>query len=87
MSGPETSREDLSEVLERFPAHADDIRRLAAESETFRNICEDYALAQAMLARLEAALKTEGTADKLLEYRALASELEENIAAVLQVTR
>ena len=44
---------DLGPVLARFPTDAMLIERLVAESEAFRTLCEEYALARSVLVRFE----------------------------------
>lgn len=69
----------VEEVIARFPEDRERIGRLAAESESFRSLCEDYALVLGTLAGLDGSVDDERFAD----YRALAVDLEREIAAVL----
>ncbi|WP_026873026.1 hypothetical protein [Inquilinus limosus] len=61
------------------------IGRLAAQSETFRSLCEDHQLAVETLERLVARCPTN---DKIIdEYHTLVKELEADIETVLQKIR
>ena len=89
MSGPATMPPEVRHVIDRFPAQADLIVRLAAQSETFRAICEDYALAVETLQRFEALgraqLENKAQVEhKIADYRGivldLAQEIERSLA-------
>jgi hypothetical protein len=69
----------MSLVAERFPNQAARALRLVGESESFRSLCEDYALAIGTLRRLEG-LGRVANDTKLEDYRALAVELERELA-------
>lgn len=84
MTDPEGSRLDLTQVLELFPDHAARIRRLAVVDETFSSICEDYALAKATLAHLEAFEATDQRAAEIADYRDLVADLEREIGVALK---
>jgi hypothetical protein len=84
MSGPETSRLDLTHVLEHFPHSAALVRRLVVVDDTFWSICEDYALARATLVKLEKLEQAEQNVTKLADYRALVADLEREIAEALR---
>jgi hypothetical protein len=60
------------------------ICRLAAQSKTFRSLCEDHQLAVEMLEGLMARSPTNA---KTTEYRSLVKELEADIEAILQRLR
>lgn len=68
-------------VIERFPEQADIIGALAAESETFRSICEDYDLGLATLRHFEARLGD--NRQKIIEYHTLVLDLEREIKLAL----
>jgi hypothetical protein len=70
-------------VILRFKEHAPQVMKLLSEDRGFRAICEDYALAVAMLGSLEQKFRQEPD-PVLREYRVMVSELEEEIAARLQ---
>lgn len=76
----------LNQVTQRFPAQADRIRALAASSEEFCALCEDYALAMATLQRLEASNDAKDHAN-LSEYRDVLTGLEQEIVSALAMTR
>ena len=89
MSDPATMPPEVKRVIERFPTQADLILRLAAQSESFRAICEDYALAVESLQRFEALARAqvENKAQverKIADYRGivldLAQEIERSLA-------
>jgi hypothetical protein len=84
MTDPKGSRLDLKQVLVLFPEQAPLVKRLAMESEAFRSICEDYALASSTLARLSAAGDAERNATVLSDYLLLVADLERDIAAALR---
>lgn len=86
MSEPEATRLDLTPVLDRFPDDAKLVRRLSVESEAFRGMCEDYALARTTLAQLEA-LAQEGEHPRISDYRTLVEDLEKEIVNALRDAR
>jgi hypothetical protein len=69
----------MSLVAERFPNQAAQALRLVGGSESFRSLCEDYALAIETLRRLEG-MRRAADDRKLDDYRALAAELERELA-------
>lgn len=75
----EGKRLDLSQILERFPKDAALVMRLVLESETFRNVCEDYVLARWTLSTIESTPEPERDRTRLADYRRLVRELEEEI--------
>jgi hypothetical protein len=83
MTGPEPSPFDIAQVLERFPRDAAVVAQLLVESETFRVVCEDYALARSTLARLEQSNQAREPPE-VADYRSLVVELEKEIAEALQ---
>lgn len=72
----------LARALERFPEEAGSIRQLFLADPSFRNVCADYSLACAGLARVEsvAAARTPSEID---EYRTLVRELEAEMMGML----
>ncbi len=75
---------ELSLVLERFPERALVIREVFLRDESFRSVCEDYALACDCLARFQA-LSDAQRRTEISDYRSLIAELETEIAALLRV--
>ena len=73
---------ELSLVLERFPERALVIREIFLRDESFRSICEDYALACDCLARFQA-LPDANRRTEVPEYRSVIAELEKELAALL----
>lgn len=75
---------ELGHVLERFPDRAALVRQLVLVDATFASICEDYALASATLARLEALPPAEQAGTEIADYRTLVADLEREIAEALR---
>ncbi len=73
-------------IVERFPEHELALERLARSSESFRSICEDYALGLEALERRERA--TDATDPKravmIAELRDSLAELETEIRQALE---
>jgi hypothetical protein len=69
-------------LVRRFPDRAGSIRRLEAEDQNFRAICEDYADALRALAHWQAA--DQSCHKKAEEYRRLVKELEDEALAALR---
>jgi len=76
----------MGQLLERFPSDAPLMERLLVENDTFRTLCEDLALARAMLVKLESFQSKRETA-KIAEYHQLAAELENEISEVLRCAK
>jgi hypothetical protein len=72
----------LTAVLQRFPDETDLIVGLAARSDTFRSLCEDYAVTRRALRCFEAAQDREHEAIAA-DYRNLTVELEHEIEEAL----
>ncbi len=90
MSGPATMPSEVKHVIQRFPAQADLIVRLAAQSESFRAICEDYALAIETLQRFEtlgrAQLENKAQVErKIADYRGIVLDLAQEIERSLGI--
>ena len=73
---------DLADVLQRFPGKSEVVIALLASNDTFRSLCEDYAVARDALHRLEA-----GEASRIADYRNLVRELEHDIAKALDTAQ
>lgn len=73
-------------VIERFPEHERAIERLARTSESFRSMCEDYAVGVEALRRWQRA--TDGAdqqrAVRIAELRESLAELEAEISQALE---
>lgn len=65
-----------------LPDRAEEIARLAANSEPFRSLCEDYALAVSTLRRLESENRQQDV-ERMVEYRELIGELERELSESL----
>jgi len=72
----------LRHVVDRYPARAALILRMATTDEEFRSLCEDYALAMNTLLRMEA-LDQKRIEHKIAEYRAIIDDLEREIGRAL----
>jgi uncharacterized protein YdcH (DUF465 family) len=70
--------DDLPDVWER----RDEIRQLSARNESFHDLCEDFAIAEAALHRWE---KSSGPDrdQRCAEYRELVSELRNEVETAL----
>jgi hypothetical protein len=68
----------LARALARFPEQAPVLRRLASVDGEFREICFEYELAQASLARFEARPDA-AERPEVDEYRTMIAELESEI--------
>jgi hypothetical protein len=76
----------VKHVMDRFPAEADLVLRCALESESFRSLCEDYALALEALRRLEA-FDRHMVESRIADYRVLMRELEREIQGILEISK
>lgn len=72
----------LALVGQLFPGRANDLARLAASSEAFRSLCEDYELAIGTLRQLEIQNRPQDI-DRMNEYRRLVVELERELSDTL----
>jgi crotonobetainyl-CoA:carnitine CoA-transferase CaiB-like acyl-CoA transferase len=70
-----------SALMKSFPTRELDIRRLCTRDPEFRRICEDYEVAVKALRHWEC---TESDTARVAEYRQLAAELADDIAARLE---
>jgi hypothetical protein len=73
----------LARAVARFPEAAATLRRLALTDPAFREICEEYALAERSLAGFEARLDA-AERPEIGEYRTVIAELETEIGRVLK---
>lgn len=76
------TRQVIQRLVSRFPDHASEIRRAALGDHTFRDMCDDLAIALGTLARFEAQSDAE-TCPEIAEYKVLIQELEAEISAHL----
>lgn len=75
----------LAAALRRFPDHAAEIRRLVETSEDFREMCEDLALAEEVLAATDhvgPALREERRTEYEDLIGALAKEIQDALGEV-----
>jgi hypothetical protein len=72
------ARTGVARAVARFPEAAATVRRLALNDPAFRDICEEYALAQQSLAGFEARPDA-AERPEIGEYRTVISELEGEI--------
>lgn len=73
----------LARAVERFPDAAAELRRLARSHAEFREICEEYALAQQSLAGFEARADA-AERPEIGDYRTVIVELEREIDRMLK---
>jgi hypothetical protein len=73
-------------VIKRFPEHELAIERLVRTSESFRSMCEDYALGVEALGRWERATDPKPAA-RIAELRESLLELEEEMLEALVASR
>ena len=83
MAEADITQTGLAQAMARFPGAAATLRRLALTDPDFREICEEYALAQESLARFverpDAAERPE-----IGDYRTVIAELESEIGRFLK---
>ena len=70
-------------VIERFPEHELAIERLVRTSESFRSMCEDYAVGVEALQRWECAIDPKDSA-MIAELRESLADLEEEMLEELK---
>ncbi len=73
----------VDQLVRRFPDDAVVLARLFDMDDSFRNVCEDYALAEQTLARLEQ-FQVTTELHRIAEYRQLLSELASEIAKAIE---
>ena len=83
MAKADIAEAGLARAMERFPRAEATLRRLARFHVDFREICEEYALAQRSLACFEARADA-AERPEIGDYRALIAELEGEIDRMLR---
>ena len=83
MADADIAQRGLARAVERFPEAAVALHRLALTSPVFREICEEYALAQQSLAGFEARLDA-AERPEIGDYRTVIAELESEIDRFLR---
>lgn len=76
------TRRVIQRLVTRFPEYATEIRRAALGDHTFRDMCDDLAIALETLSRFEVHSDAD-TRPEIPEYKVLISELEAEITAHL----
>ena len=86
MADTDIAQTGVARAVARFPDAAEVLHRLALTDPVFREICEEYALAQESLARFEA---RPDAAERLEigDYRTVIAELESEIDRLLKEAR
>ena len=83
MADTDIAQRGLARVVARFPHAAEALRGLVLTDPAFREICEEYALAERSLAGFEARLDA-AERPEIGEYRAVIAELETEIDRMLK---
>ncbi|HRO12228.1 hypothetical protein [Amaricoccus sp.] len=83
MAKADVAEAGLAQAVERFPEAAATLHRLARSDADFREICEEYALAQESLARFEARPDA-AERPEVDDYRTVIAELEGEIDRILK---
>jgi hypothetical protein len=83
MANADIARTGLAQAVARFPAAASTLLRLALLEPAFREICEEYALARASLARFEARPDA-SERPEVGDFRSVIAELEGEIDRMLK---
>ncbi len=83
MRDADFAKTGLAQAVARFPEAAAELERLALTSPDFREICEEYALAQHSLAGFEARLDA-AERPEIGDYRTVIAELESEIDRFLR---
>ena len=78
MGDADFAQTGLAQAAARFPEAAGALHRLALTDPEFREICEEYALAQQSLAGFEARLDA-ADRPEIDDYRTVIAELENEI--------
>jgi hypothetical protein len=86
MADADIARTGLARAVAQFPEAAAALRELAQTDEEFREICEEYALAQESLARFEARPDA-AERSEIGDYRTVIAELENEIDRYLREGR
>jgi hypothetical protein len=83
MADADIAKAGLARAVARFPEATAALRRLALADPEFRELCEEYALAQQSLARFEARADARERPE-VGEYRLVIAELESEIDRFLK---
>lgn len=83
MADTDIAQTGLARAVARFPEAAAALRRLALTDPEFREICEEYALAQESLAGFEARADA-AERPEIDDYRTVIAELESEIDRCLK---
>lgn len=83
MAKADIAEAGLERALQRFPQATATLRRLAQSDPGFREICEEYALAQVSLAGFEARLDA-AVRPEVADFRLVIAELEGEIDRILK---
>ncbi|MCA3575086.1 MAG: hypothetical protein IOC86_14310 [Aestuariivirga sp.] len=76
------TRRVIERLVTRYPDKAQEIRQAALGDHTFRDVCDDLAIALETLARFEA--RTDASScPEIPEYKAIILELEAEIGAMI----
>lgn len=86
MARTDSAQAGVEQVAARFAAEVGRLQRLAVTDPTFRELCEEYGLAQESLAAFEAMPDAAERAE-VPDYRAVIAELETEIGRYLGGTR
>jgi len=83
MARADIAEAGLARAVERFPEAAATLQRLALADPEFRELCEEYALAQQSLAGFEARPDA-AERPEISDYRTVIAELEGEIGRILE---
>jgi hypothetical protein len=83
MADTDIARTGLAQAVARFPDAADRLRGMALADPAFREVCEEYALAQESLARFEARPDA-AERPEVGDFRSVIAELEGEIGRMLR---
>jgi len=86
MADADIARTGLDQAVARFPEAAATLRGLALTDPEFREVCEEYALAQQSLARFEARPDA-AERPEIGDFRTVIAELESEIDRFLREAR
>lgn len=85
MADADIARAGLARAIARFPGAAAALRQLLLTDPPFREICEEYALAQQSLALFEARPDA-AERPEIGDYRTVIAELEDEMDRILKMT-
>jgi hypothetical protein len=86
MTRADSAQVGIERVAARFPEDAARLKSLATAEPSFRELCEEYGLAQASLAAFEA-MPDAAERPEVPDYRAVIAELETEIGRYLGEAR